>query len=347
MDRDRAGGSRGKRLEQRPGAGHYGNRMIPEFNPMEEMPMKPQRTTLSVPGHMEKMHAKALASDADVVMLDLEDSVPPDQKEAARSGIVKSLKTLDFKGKTVLVRVNSMDTPFGFRDVLEVAGKGAVEGLVVPKVNHERDIFLVQGLLEGLEMEQGIPPMGLQACIETPQGLDRVREITDAGRSRLTALAFGIADYSAAVGARLPSLSGHGENEAELYPGHRWHYPLSRMVMAAKARGILALDAPFGNFKDMDGLEKSALLGSALGCDGKWVIHPGQIEVVNRVHSPSPHEIARAEKILAVAEKFQEKHEIRGAIAVDGKMVDMATIRLAKTLWQTAIHLGLVSEKPE
>ncbi len=308
--------------------------------------MKPQRTTLSVPGHMIKMHAKAIASDADAIMLDLEDSVPPDQKAAARAGIAQSLESLDFENKRVLVRVNSMDTPFGFRDVLELAGKGAVQGLVVPKVDHEKDLYLVKGLLEGLEMEEGIAPMELQACIETPGGLDRIRNIVRAGGHRLTALAFGIADYSAAVGARLPSLSGHGENEDRLYPGHLWHYPLSRMVMAAKAKGILALDAPFGNFKDMEGLEHSTLMGSALGCDGKWVIHPAQIEVVNQTHSPSAEEIKRARKILDVADAFRKIHEIRGAIAVDGKMVDMATIRLAEKLWATAVHLGLAGDAP-
>ena len=319
------------------------------FNPhifkQRSAPVKPQRTTLSVPGHLEKMHAKAIASNADAVMLDLEDSVPADQKVAARARIAKSLTTLDFGEKTVLVRVNSMDTPFGFRDILELAGKGVVEGLVVPKVDHERQIHCVVGLLEGLEMEQGIRPMTLQACIETPGGLERVGEICDAGQGRITALAFGIADYSAAVGARLPSLSGHGENEADLYPGHRWHFPLSRMVMAAKSRGILALDAPFGNFKDLEALKTGTLLGSALGCDGKWVIHPNQIDTVNQVHSPSEEEIDRARKILAVSRKFQEKGEIRGALAVDGKMVDLATIRLAENLWANARHLGLVSDE--
>ena len=301
--------------------------------------MNPQRTTLSVPGHLAKMHAKALASKADVIMLDLEDSVPADQKEAAREQVVKSLGTLDVSQRHVLVRINSVDTPFAFRDILALGALEGIAGLVIPKVAHERDIYFIRGLLDGLHMEGGRGTMDLQACIETPEGLERVSRIVEAGEGVLTALAFGIADYSAAVGSGLPSLSGHGENEGELYPGHRWHFPLSRMVMVAKAHGLLALDAPFGNFKNFEGLKKSALWGAALGCDGKWVIHPDQIGTVNEIFTPSKEEISRARTILKVADSAMNQG--RGAVAVEGKMVDQATIRMAQRIRQTAEHLGL------
>ncbi|MCG8614870.1 MAG: HpcH/HpaI aldolase/citrate lyase family protein, partial [Desulfobacterales bacterium] len=150
----------------------------------------------------------------------------------------------------------------------------------------------------------------------------------------------GVADYTASVGAGLASVSGHGENEDNIYPGHRWHFPLSRMIMAAKANHCFAVDAPFGNFRDLDGLKASAAMAKALGCDGKWAIHPAQIDTINQVFSPTPEEIERASQILDAAEKAGTG---RGAVAVDGKMVDQATIRLARKVRDQALHFGLMA----
>ena len=300
---------------------------------------KPCRTTLSVPGNKEKMHAKAAASNVDVIMLDLEDSVPADQKEAARKTVIDSLLSLDFNAKCVDLRINSLDTPFAYKDLIQVveAAGDHLDNIVVPKVNDEGDIHFVSRLLDGLEMALGQKrQIRIQACIETAQGLSRIKEIAEAD-ARLSALAFGIADYQASIGAGLISLSGHGENEEQVYPGHRWHFPISRMVMAAKANGLLALDAPYGNFKDDDGLKKSTDLGKALGCDGKWVIHPDQIDTVNQVFTPSKEEIQRAKQILEAADDRS-----RGAVAVDGRMVDQATIRIARRVWDQAVFLGQV-----
>ena len=156
---------------------------------------------------------------------------------------------------------------------------------------------------------------------------------------RLRTLVFGIADYAASVGARLVSLSGHGENEDGIYPGHRWHHALSRIVMAAKANGLLAIDAPYGNFKDADGLARAAGMACALGCDGKWAIHPAQIDTINRVFTPSAEDIDRARRIIAADEAARTGG--RGAVAVDGRMVDQATVRLARRVQETAAHLGI------
>ena len=304
--------------------------------------MKPRRSILSVPGHVEKMHTKALNSEADVVMLDREDSVPLDAKEAARSQIVDSLRSLSWGDKAVAVRINGLDTPFGYQDILAMAEQAGdiIDTIVVPKVNHPKDIYFVDRLLDGIEMHKGFKGhIGIEASIESAQGLENVSETARAS-NRIRTLVFGIADYSASVGARLVSISGHGEKEDDIYPGHRWHFPLSRIVMAAKANGLLAIDAPYGNFKDREGLERSAAMAAALGFDGKWVIHPGQIETVNTVFAPSAEDIARAEKVIA-AHKEAVKHG-RGAVAIDGRMVDNATIRLARQLWQTARHLGLI-----
>lgn len=304
--------------------------------------MKPRRSNLSVPGHLKKMHGKASESQADVIMLDLEDSVPVAEKAAARQQVIDSLLSLDWSQKTVTVRINSLDTPFAYRDLLEVAEHAGhvINAIVIPKVNTPGDIFFADRMLTGIALEKEWSHfIGIEASIETAEGLSRASEIVQAS-SRVISLVFGIADYSASIGARLVSISGHGEKEEELYPGHRWHFALSNMVMHAKAGGGLAIDAPYGNFKDLDGLRRSAVMACALGCDGKWAIHPSQIDIINEVFTPSQEEIALAAKVIEA--NTLAKSEGRGAIAVEGRMVDQATVRLATKLWEQAKYLRLI-----
>lgn len=304
--------------------------------------MKPNRSNLSVPGHVEKMHGKASQSAVDVVMLDLEDSVPVDAKETARQMVIQALLSHDWSKKTITVRINALDTSFAYRDLLEVAeGAGhVIDAIVIPKVNNAGDIHFVSRMLDGIEMSKGFTTrIMIEASIESAQGLENVTAIAQAD-SRLKTLVFGIADYSASIGARLVSISGHGEKEEDLYPGHRWNFALSRMVMAAKARGLMAIDAPYGNFKDEEGLRRSAVMASALGCDGKWAIHPSQIDTINQVFSPSQEEIDRAAKVLEAYR--QAEREGRGAVAVEGRMVDNATVTMATQLWERAKYLNLV-----
>ena len=304
--------------------------------------MLPRRSILSVPGHRAKMHAKALASNADGILLDLEDSVPLEMKTDARRQVIETLQTAGETASRLSFRINALDTSFGYRDLLEVveAAGEQLATVVIPKVNHPGDIHFAQRLLDGIELGLGRPlPIGIEASIETARGLERVKKIARAGR-RVQSLVFGIADYSASVGARLVSLSGHGEKEEAIYPGHRWHFAISRIVMAAKARGIQAIDAPYGYFKDPAGLERSAQMACALGCDGKWAIHPDQIDTINRVFAPSAEDIERAGKVLAAAEAARAGG--RGAVAVEGRMVDQATMGLARRVWEQARALGLV-----
>jgi citrate lyase beta subunit len=182
-------------------------------------------------------------------------------------------------------------------------------------------------LLDGIEAEIGIKtPIAIDASIESALGVQNIDGI--AAAPRLRALIFGIADYSASIGARLNSISGHGENDLEIYPGHRWHFVMSKIVQTAKAHGLIAIDSPYGNFRDMLELAKSAKMASALGFDGKWAIHPSQIETINSVFSPASEDIERANRILEVAAKTAS----RGAVAVDGRMIDRATVRLAQKL---------------
>lgn len=304
--------------------------------------MKPRRSILSVPGHIEKMHLKALPGPADVVMLDLEDSVPLDAKDAARDQVIRSLLSQTPGGRTIAFRMNGIESPMGYRDLLEVvtAAGDRIDTVVVPKVNHPGDIHFVDRLLAGIEQHKGFTtPIGIEASIETAEGMLRVSEIARASR-RIQTLVFGIADYSGSVGARIVSISGHGENEEEIYPGHRWNFALSRIVMAAKANGAMAIDAPYGNFRDPEGLKRSAGMACALGCDGKWAIHPDQIECINQVFSPTAEDIQRARKILDA--DACARAEGKGAVAVDGRMVDQATVHLAQNLWEQAKHLKLV-----
>ena len=304
--------------------------------------MKPRRSNLSVPGHLKKMHGKASESQADVIMLDLEDSVPVDEKANARDQVIESLLNLDWSKKTVTVRINALDTPFAYRDLQTIAEQAGhlIDAIVIPKVNHPGDIFFADRLLNGIEMAaEASSAIGIEASIETAEGLLHASDIVRASQ-RVKSLVFGIADYSASIGARLVSISGHGEKEEELYPGHRWHFAISNMVMHAKSHGVLAIDAPYGNFKDGEGLRRSAVMACALGCDGKWAIHPSQIEIINEVFTPSQEEIDLATKVIEA--NTLAKSEGKGAIAVEGRMVDQATVRLATKLWEQAKYLQLI-----
>jgi citrate lyase beta subunit len=301
--------------------------------------MIPRRSILSVPAHKNNMHQKAAESDADVVMLDLEDSVPIDAKEMARANAAQSLEHLDWGDKAVSVRINGLDTPFAYKDILGVVGSTTprLHSLVIPKVDNIDDIHFVARFLDGIEMD--IPnnaSVKIEASIETAKGLSNINSIAKSS-NRLITLVFGIADYTASIGARLVSLSGHGDNDNSIYPGHRWHFVLSRIVMAAKANNLLAIDAPFGNFKDKKGLATSASMARALGCDGKWAIHPDQLSLINTCFSPLPEDIEKAKTILSACQNSNET----GVVSIDGHMIDQATVRLARQTWEMGNCLNL------
>ena len=306
---------------------------------IKDIVMRPRRSTLSVPGQIEKMHRKAASLSADVVMLDLEDSVPLEAKENARRQAVESLQGIDWGEKTVTVRVNGLDTAFGYRDLIEVCEKAGrrLDAVVIPKVDGVGDVHFVHRLLDGIEMNRRLPNrIHIEVSIETAAGISEINAIARAS-DRIISLVFGIADYQASIGAQLVSISGHGENEEQIYPGHRWNYAMSRIAAAAKANGLMAIDAPYGNFKDADGLKRAAAMSRALGFDGKWVIHPDQIEAVNQLFSPSPEDIERAREVIQAHEEARAKG--LGAVSLKGRMVDNATVRMAKKLWEQAQYI--------
>ncbi|MEJ5301468.1 MAG: CoA ester lyase [Thermodesulforhabdaceae bacterium] len=295
-----------------------------------DRPFRLRRCILSVPGNREKMLAKARNIAVDVLMFDLEDSVPVDEKARARQMISECLLEEEkWASGSRSVRINPMDSPYAYRDIVDVverAGK-AIDTIVIPKVNHPCEVKAVDYILTQIERSVGLPDgkIGLEASIETAEGLLRVKEIAFSSE-RLETLVFGIADYAASVGAMTRGVSGHGEAE-EFYPGHRWHFPLSRMIMAAKAAGLAAIDAPYGNYKDPDGLRKSCLLAAALGCDGKWAIHPDQISIIEEVFSPGEEDVERSRRIIEAYEV--SKKEGKGSFSLDGKMIDGASLRIA------------------
>jgi citrate lyase beta subunit len=311
-------------------------------------PIRLRRSVLSVPANREKMLEKALGLPADVIMLDLEDSVPVGEKELARRRVVVALREKDWGERVRAYRMNGMDTPFAYRDLIDVVETvgDRLDVIVVPKVNDPAEIKAIDYLLTQIEVHKGFKKrIGLEASIETALGMLCVDQIAFSS-PRLEALVFGIADYAASLGMLSKGVSGHGESE-DFYPGHRWHYALSRMAMAAKAAGLAAIDAPFGNYRDGQGLKEACLLSAALGYDGKWAIHPDQIEPINDRYGPSADDVKRSRKILQAYREAEEKG--RGSLALDGKMIDAASIRIARVIcsqWEAIAAKALAIESP-
>ena len=294
---------------------------------------KPHRSCLSVPGSSARMQAKAVTLDADQVLFDLEDATAPSEKVGARQVIVESLRSLDFGRRAVAVRVNGVDTQWCYRDVVEVVEPAGdrIDALILPKAESAADIHFVDRLLTQIELARGWPVgrIGLEVLIESSHGLQQVDAIASASQ-RLHALIFGPGDLSASLGLGQLTIGMHDETG---YSADIWHYALMRLLVAARVNGLLAIDGPYAAFADLDGLERSARRTAALGFDGKWVIHPSQIETVNRVYSPDPAAYARAEGILAAYRQATEG-EGRGAVRYEGEMIDEATRKMAEAVAQ-------------
>lgn len=298
--------------------------------------MRTPRSLLAVPASNLKMAGKALASEADAVFLDLEDAVAPDEKAASREKIVQALKELDWRGRPTLYRINALDTPYFYRDLIEVVESAgdALDAVIIPKVNRPEDLHAVATLLDGLELATGLEAgeIRLEAQIESAEGLVNVDAIARANE-RLSALHFGPGDFAASL--RMPQTSiGTMDEWDEAYPGHRFHYTMQRIVVAARAAGVRAVDGPVADYRDEEGLRASCLRARSLGFDGKWCIHPAQIETVNEVFSPTQGEVEWARKVLDAYERANAAGS--GAISVDGQMVDAASIRMARNTLDVA-----------
>ena len=297
-----------------------------------------QRSELAVPGSNPAMFEKALTSAADYVFLDLEDAVAPADKEQARVNVIQALRQYDWRGhgKTICVRVNGIDTHYYYRDMVDVVEQAGdrLDVVLVPKVGVPADVYLTDALLTQIETAKGIGHrIGIDVLIETALGMANVEAIATSSK-RLEAMHFGVADYAASMRARTVSIGGLNPD----YPGDQWHASLTRMIVACRAYGLRPIDGPFGDFKDPEAFLAAARRGAALGIEGKWAIHPSQIELANQVFTPPEAEVKRATRILEELEKAAR--EGKGAAQLDGRMIDAASARMANVVVEMAAAIS-------
>ncbi|HEX7246722.1 MAG TPA: CoA ester lyase [Actinomycetota bacterium] len=303
------------------------------------------RSELAVPGTNLRAMEKAPTLGADVVFLDLEDAVAPDDKEQARTNVIDALGAHDWSGGAASVRINGLDTHWCYRDVVDVVeARGEVlDTVLVPKVGSPSDVAFVATLLDQIEQRNGWEAgrIGIHILIETASGMANVEAIARARPDRLEAMVFGVADYAASVQARTTNIGGANpdysvltdpaaDGSRETHWGDQWHFGISRMVAACRANGLRPIDGPFGDFADADGFRSAARRAAALGCEGKWAIHPSQVELANEVFTPAEQEVDRAERILQAMEEGAKQG--KGAVSLDGRLIDAASIRMAENL---------------
>lgn len=317
------------------------------FTVVEQCTARLNRSELAVPGSNMKFLEKAAQSPADVIFLDLEDAVAPPDKEQARRNVIAALNGLDWGGRTLSVRINGLDTPYMYRDVVDVLEKAVdkLDLIMIPKVGTAADVYAVDMLVSQIEQAMGWRKrIGFELIIETALGMQNIHQIASAS-PRNESLHFGVADYAASTRARTTGIGGpHPEyhvltdaDEAgarQRHWGDMWHYAISRLVVTARANGLRPLDGPFGNFSDADGFRAQAMRAAVLGCEGKWAIHPTQVELANGLFSPSEAEVTQARRILEAMEQAEKAG--RGAVALDGRLIDIASIKQAQVMVKKA-----------
>lgn len=301
------------------------------------------RSELAVPGSNIRMMEKAPTLGADLVFLDLEDAVAPADKDQARKNVIKALNEQDWSKCSVSIRINGLDTHYCYRDIVDVVEQAGdkLDTILIPKVGRPADILFVSTLLEQIEAAKGYKPINLHILIETAAGMANVEKIAETCPERLEAMVFGVADFAASTQARTTQMGGAnpdygilGDPDANghrmFHLGNQWHFGLARMVIACRANGLRPIDGPFGNFSDPDGYRAWSRSVAALGVEGKWAIHPSQIELAHEIFTPSEKEVTRAQRILEEMAKAQA--EGKGAVTLDGRMIDAASIRQAQVL---------------
>ena len=289
-----------------------------------------QRSELAVPGSSPEMFEKALNSKADYIFLDLEDAVSPMDKISARQNVIKALKEINWreKGKTISVRINSPDTHYMYKDLIDIVEEVGekLDTILLPKAGTASDVYMIDCLLTQIETSKKLNnKIGIECLIETALGMSNIKEIAKSS-DRLEALHFGVADYAASLRARTVVIGGLNPD----YPGDQWHHGLSQLVMTCRAYGLRAIDGPFGDFNDPDAYIEAAKRGAAIGIEGKWAIHPSQIELANKVFSPPSSEVIKAKRILEELDKAAKAG--KGAAQLDGRMIDAASARMAENI---------------
>ena len=317
------------------------------FTTPKETPARLNRSQLAVPGIQSRMFEKAANSNADIIFLDLEDAVAPDDKPKARSQVIEAVNDIDWGTKSVSVRINGLDTHFMYRDIIEVVeGCGAkLDLLLVPKVGTAADVYAVDMLLTQIETAMGFENrIGLEVMIESALGMQNIGEIAKAS-PRIESLHFGAGDYGASLHAHTTHIGGvnndyavladpDSNGERKTYISDIHHHALSTLIVAARANGLRPIDSAFGDYSDKEGYIASAKRAAALGCEGKWAIHPSQIDLANEIMGPSEEDVSRARNIIKAME--QGAKEGKGAVTFEGRMIDYANVRQAEMLVKKA-----------
>jgi len=313
------------------------------------------RSELAVPGSNLRMLEKAPTLGADVVFMDLEDAVAPADKEQARKNVIQALQQHDWSRCAVSVRINSLDTHFCYRDIVDLIEQAGqhLDTLLIPKVNTPEDLYFVSTLMSQIEAAKGHKPIGLHALIETARGMANVEAIAAACPERMEALVFGVADFAASTQARVTHMGGanadyavltHPENgKRERHWNDQWHFAQARMVVACRAYGLRPIDGPFSDIQDPEGFRSAARSAAALGIEGKWAIHPSQIALANEVYTPTEAEVTRANRILEAMADAAKKG--LGAVTVDGRMIDAASMRQAEVIVEKMKRIKMNQER--
>jgi malyl-CoA/(S)-citramalyl-CoA lyase len=318
------------------------------FTVQPQPPARPNRCQLFGPGSRPELFEKMAKSAADVINLDLEDSVAPDDKEAARRNVVEAINGVDWGKKTLSVRINGLDTPYWVRDVVDLMEQteGRLDLIMIPKAGNAKDVYAVDAMVSAIEAQKGRDKrLGLEVIIETAAGLAHVEEIA-ASSPRMQAMSIGPADYAAFMGMQTTAIGGTQANyfmledpradggERARHYADPWHYPCVAIVAACRTHGLLPVDGPFGDFSDPEGFKAQALRSATLGMVGKWAIHPSQVAMCNEIFTPSEEAVKRARRVLEAMEEAKRKGA--GAVALDGKLIDLASIRQAEVIVKQA-----------
>ena len=300
-------------------------------------PARPNRCQLFGPGSRPAIFEKMAASDADVINLDLEDSVAPSDKDSARANIIKAISEIDWGNKTLSVRINGLDTPYWYRDVVDLLEQAGprLDQIMIPKVGCAADVYAVDALATAVETAMGREKkISFEVIIESAAGIAHVEEIA-ASSPRLQAMSLGAADFAASMGMQTTGIGGTQENYymqrgEQKHWSDPWHWAQAAIVAACRTHGVLPVDGPFGDFSDDEGFRAQARRSATLGMVGKWAIHPKQIALGNEVFTPSEEAVAEAREILAAMEEAKAKGE--GATVYKGRLVDIASIKQAEVV---------------
>jgi malyl-CoA/(S)-citramalyl-CoA lyase len=316
------------------------------FTLVEQARPRLHRSELAVPGSNPSLFEKAAKSKADIVFLDLEDAVAPDEKEQARRNVIAALNDIDWGEKTLMLRINGLDTYYMYRDVVDVLEVcPRLDMILIPKVGVASDVYALDMLVSQIEAaKKRTKRIGFEVLIETALGMANVEAIAQSSR-RLEAMSFGVADYAASTRARTTVIGGvnpeygvladpDAEGKRPYFWADQWHAAQTRMMVACRAYGLRPIDGPFGDFSDPEGYTAAARRAAVLGYEGKWAIHPSQIALANQVFTPSDTEVTRAQRILDAMNHAAK--EGRGAVSLDGKLIDIASIRMAEALLDKA-----------